>query len=121
MARKKKRKVKRKRGLRRPPAATKPSFYLTVRYKEFENPNENANDYEGNYGFILPGASRRYTIWINSSTSLLNQVGTLFHEFGHFLFYTVFKELFVNEKKEHIFCEKIDDTARQGFKEYIEE
>jgi Zn-dependent peptidase ImmA (M78 family) len=94
---------------------------LTVRYKEFNNPNENSNEFEGNYGYIRQGNPRHYTIWINSGTSLLNQVGTLFHEFGHFLFYTVFRQLFINEKKEHTFCEKIDDTARQGFKEYIEE
>ena len=99
-----------------------PNFVLTIKHKKFSSKKKDANDHEGNAGYIQPPTKgHRYVIWINTDSSFLARIGTLFHEFGHFLFYTVFKEYSIDEDKEHNFCEKVDVAACKAFKEYLEE
>jgi len=70
-----------------------------------------------NHGEIEEVSDNHYRIRINSRDSLSNQVGTLFHELGHFVFYTFFKT--AEEKWEHDFCKSLDRYARNKIKRYL--
>jgi len=64
-------------------------------------------------------------IEINSKSSMMVQIWTLFHEFGHFIcdiyLGQVHKQDPKEEEREHFFCQPIADSAEKLFKKFIQE
>lgn len=87
-------------------------YYLTVHFRKLKN---------GDHGKIKPVGVKgnRYLITIDSQKPMVERIGTLVHEFAHFLFYVFFEVDQVSEKKEHTFCEGLDDDAQRRMKKYL--
>ena len=87
------------------------TFNLAIKLKKFTRKERKF----AKYGFIDPKSATRHVIYINTEFSLMETVGTLYHEFSHWLFYTVFKDnSVITEDHEHIFCEAMDDDAKKN-------
>ena len=99
------------------PANRVKSFRLTIKLKKFTRKERKFTK----FGYIDPKSSTRHIIYINTEFSLLETVGTLYHEFSHWLFYTVFKDnAVITEDIEHTFCEAMDEDAKKNFKITLE-
>lgn len=74
------------------------------------------------WGSLAPTSKggTRYTLVINESASLVKQVGTLFHEFTHLIFYMIFNPTAVDEVREHRLCRKMDSVGAKGFQGYLD-
>lgn len=95
------------------PANRTRTFHLTIKLKKFTRKERKF----AKFGYIDPKSATRHVIWINTEFPLLDTIGTLYHEFSHWLFYSVFKDnTIVPEKQEHEFCSKMDKDSKKNFK-----
>jgi len=60
-----------------------------------------------------------FIVSINPSHSLSEQIGTLFHELSHVIFWMIFTDGSIDEKREHKFCEQMDRGAKAAMKSYL--
>ncbi|MFH1726653.1 MAG: hypothetical protein ABII00_18740 [Elusimicrobiota bacterium] len=74
------------------------------------------------WGQLKPDAQKgnHYLLRIDESAPLIKQVGTILHEFGHMIFYMIFAPEAIDEKREHRFCRKMDESGQRGFQRYLE-
>ncbi len=92
------------------------TYHLTIKLKKFSK-RERA---DAKYGFIDKKSNNRYVMYVNVEFPLLETIGTLYHEFSHWLFFTVFKDnKMISEDQEHGFCEEMDDHAKAEFKKCL--
>jgi len=87
-------------------------FHLTIKLKKFTKRERRT----GTYGYITRKSDNRYVMWVNTEFTLLETIGTLYHEFSHWLFFTVFKDSVIDDDKEHEFCEELDEASKEAFK-----
>jgi len=61
---------------------------------------------------------KNFKIYIDKNLSLINQIGTFFHELTH-LAYSYFFRQELNEKKEEKYCKKIEGDVKKCFIQLI--
>ena len=92
------------------------TYHLTIKLKKFTKRERR----EAKFGFIDKKGPNRYVMYVNTEFSLLETIGTLYHEFSHWLFFTVFKDnKMISVDQEHGFCEEMDDHAKEEFKKCL--
>ncbi len=64
------------------------------------------------------GNNGKYIIFLDLKASPLRKFRTLIHEFVHVAFWILFNETTIDEKKEHLVCEKTESAAVRFFKRY---
>jgi len=71
------------------------------------------------YGYVVFKSASRCEIHIDNRSSPATQIGTLFHEFVHVAFNILFKDLMIDEKKEHAICRRIDKVIQTSVLKYF--
>lgn len=66
-------------------------------------------------GCITKLAKNKYKIKVSADEPVAEQVGTLFHEVAHLACWLVLEENAIDEKREHVFCRKVDAYAKRWF------
>jgi len=85
-------------------------FSISIEYKPLKN----------DHGSIRKLSDTRYSIQIDSRAPLLTQIGTLFHELTHLVFWMVFNQESIGAPREHKICRDIDAYSTKKFRGYLE-
>lgn len=88
-------------------------YNLTIEYKKFVGREKR------NVGVCIKVSDRKFLIKIDKDEPILKRVGTLFHELGHFLFWTLFEEGSTDLEREHKFCDDVDTAAVRAMKRFL--